>query len=169
MSKSQSDNLHLLKHLRDADVSGKIALILATWFGAGLFPGLPGTFGTLTAVPLVVGMDCLGMWWRVFGLLIMVGLSIWASGRGRDLLNRNDPPEVVIDEVVGFLFTMFLLPLSLLGLILGFILFRFFDILKPYPIRYLERLRGGLGIVADDLLAALYAHLSTRIILFFVG
>jgi phosphatidylglycerophosphatase A len=74
---------------------------------------------------------------------------------------------VVIDEVAGLLVTMFLVPLSWLALGLGFTLFRFFDILKPYPVRQAERLRGGLGIVMDDLLAGLYAHICLRIILFF--
>ena len=80
----------------------------------------------------------------------------------------SDPSEVVIDEVAGFLLTMFLLPLSWLTLGLGFILFRVFDILKPYPIKQAEKLRGGLGIVMDDLVAGIYAHLCVRLILFFV-
>jgi phosphatidylglycerophosphatase A len=165
MSTSQSDTLLFLKIIREANFSGKIAAILSTWFGAGLFPGAPGTFGTLTAVPLVLVMSCLGTWERVGILLIIVGSAIWASGRSQYLFKQSDPPQIVMDEVAGFLLTMCLLPHSWQSLVLGFILFRFFDILKPYPIKHLERLRGGLGIVLDDLLAALYAHLAVRVIL----
>ena len=85
------------------------------------------------------------------------------------LTGRNDPSEVVIDEVAGFFAATFFLPPSLLVMALGFVLFRFFDILKPYPIRRLEALKGGWGIVMDDLLAGLYANLGLRIILFFMG
>ena len=149
-----------------AGISGKIALVLSIWFGAGLFPGVPGTLGTLAALPLVLGVSYLGIWGGALTLMIMAGLAIWASGLSQVLLKRNDPPEIVIDEVAGFLLTMFLLPLSWFNLVLGIILFRFFDILKPYPIRRLERLRGGVGIVADDLGAAIYAHLAIRMVLF---
>ena len=168
MSKSQTDNLHLRESFGQAGISGKIALVLSIWFGAGLFPGAPGTLGTLAALPLVLGVSYLGIWGGALTLVIAVGLAIWASGLSQDLLNRSDPPEVVIDEVAGFLLTMYLLPLSWLNLVLGFTLFRFFDLLKPYPIRRLERLRGGLGIVMDDLGAAIYAHLAVRMILFLV-
>jgi phosphatidylglycerophosphatase A len=168
MSKSQTDNLQVRESFRQAGISGKIALVLSTWFGAGLFPGAPGTLGTLAALPLVLGVSYLGIWGGALTLMIVAGLAIWASGRSQDLLNRNDPPEIVIDEVAGFLLTMFLLPLTWLNLVLGFILFRLFDILKPYPIRRLERLRAGIGVVVDDLGAAIYAHLVVRMILFLV-
>jgi phosphatidylglycerophosphatase A len=105
------------------------------------------------------------MGYNAFALVIVIVVSIWAAGRYQKLSGQNDPPKVVIDEVAGFSLTMFLLPLSWPILGLGFVLFRFFDILKPYPIRHLERLKGGFGIVMDDLLAGLYTHLSLRIIL----
>jgi phosphatidylglycerophosphatase A len=165
MSQSQSDNLPLLKIFRQSDYSGKIALALATWFGSGLLPIAPGTFGTIAAVPLILGLHNFGIWHNVFALVIIIGVSIWAAGRYQKLLRQNDPPKVVIDEVAGFSLTMFLLPPSWPILGLGFILFRFFDILKPYPIRRLEKLRGGFGIVADDLLAGLYSQLGLRIVL----
>ncbi|MCP4667281.1 MAG: phosphatidylglycerophosphatase A [Deltaproteobacteria bacterium] len=169
MSTYQTDNLPLREAFGRTGFSGKIAIILSIWFGAGLFPGAPGTLGTLAALPLVLGMGYLGIWGSALALVMVIGLAIWASGRSQDLLNRSDPPEIVIDEVAGFLCTMFLLPLSWQNLVLGFALFRFFDILKPYPIRRLEWLRGGLGIVMDDLGAALYANLAVRMILFLAG
>lgn len=168
MSKLQSDNFSLKETFRKSDFSGKIALVLSTWFGTGLLPVAPGTFGTLATVPVVLGLSCLGIWYSVFALITITGIAVWSSNLSRQLLGRNDPSEVVIDEVAGFLVTMFLVPRAWLPLCSGFILFRFFDILKPYPIKKVERLKGGYGIVMDDMLAGLYAHLGVRIILFFI-
>ncbi len=165
MSRSQPDNLSLQEVFSDSNLSTKTALVLSTWFGAGLFPVAPGTFGSLVAVPLVLVLHYLGVWCGAFFLAILTGAALWASDRTRRLLGQDDPKEVVIDEVAGFLLTMLFLPCSWLALCLGFFLFRFFDILKPYPIRHAERLRGGFGIVLDDLLAGLYACGSARIIL----
>ena len=168
MSQSQSDNLSIGGIFRKTNFSGKIALILSTWFGTGLLPVAPGTFGSVTAVPIVLGLAYLGIGYTAITISIVVAVAIWSSGRCKKLLGNDDPPVVVIDEVAGFLLTMFLLPSSWLTLGLGFVLFRFFDILKPYPIRKVEKLRGGLGIVGDDLVAGIYAHFGVRLILLFV-
>ena len=168
MSKSQSDKFEIWSIFRKADFSGKISLTLSTWFGTGLLSVAPGTFGTIAAVPLVFGVACLGTVPGVFIIAMVVAVAIWTSDRSEELLGNDDPSEVVIDEVAGFLLTMFLLPLSWLTLGLGFILFRGFDIFKPYPIKQAEKLRGGLGIVMDDLVAGIYAHLCVRLILFFI-
>jgi phosphatidylglycerophosphatase A len=168
MSKSQSDKFEIWSIFRKADFSGKISLTLSTWFGTGLLPVAPGTFGTLGAVPLVFGLACLRSVPGVFIIAMVVAVAIWTSERSQELLGNGDPSEVVIDEVAGFLLTMFLLPPSCMTLGLGFVLFRVFDILKPYPIKQAEKLWGGLGIVMDDLVAGIYAHLSVRLILFFV-
>ena len=101
-------------------------------------------------------------------LALVFWVALWASGLTRDLLGKTDPPEVVIDEVAGFLLTMLLLPVSWQALVLGFFLFRFFDILKPFPIKRVERLGGALGIVADDLVAGMYAYAVARIVILFV-
>ncbi|MDY6971943.1 MAG: phosphatidylglycerophosphatase A [Thermodesulfobacteriota bacterium] len=145
-----------------------MALALGTWFGAGLMPIAPGTFGSLAAVPLILVLDYGGAWYRVIALAILFAVGIWASGRCQDLLGENDPPRVVIDEVAGLLLTTFLLPPSWLARILGFTVFRLFDILKPYPIGKVERLKGGVGIVMDDLLAGLYAYAGVMVVLFFL-
>ncbi|HDZ90699.1 MAG TPA: phosphatidylglycerophosphatase A [Deltaproteobacteria bacterium] len=167
MSRPQSDNLTLLRAFEVSGLSGRTALVLATWFGTGLVPVAPGTLGTLGAVPLVLLSRWLGGWSGLFFPLVVTITAIWASDRAGKILGRTDPPEVVMDEVAGFLVTMFLLPASLLNMAIGFVLFRFFDIVKPWPIRRAEGLRGGYGIVADDLLAGVYAHLCLRGILFF--
>ena len=168
MSKDQSDNLSVLDTFRQTGFYGKIALVLATWFGIGLAPVVSGTFGTLAAVPLVLLLNYFGKWYGVLVLLVITIVAFCAADRTRELLGRKDPSEVVIDEVAGFLVTMLLLPISLVNVGLGFILFRFFDIVKPWPVRQVERLKGGFGIVVDDLLAGVYAHLCLRGILLLV-
>ncbi len=98
-------------------------------------------------------------------LAIPTGVAIWASDRTSKLLGKDDPEEVVIDEVAGLLLTTFLLPASWSAICLGFILFRAFDIIKPFPAGQSEKLPGGLGIVMDDLVAGVYAYAAMRIIL----
>ena len=166
MSESRSDRLNFREVVKNADLPGKTALVLSSWFGVGLMPIAPGTFGTLAAIPVVFVTYYLKSLFGALFILIFIALAFWASDLGRKHLGKNDPSEVVIDEVAGFLVTMFLLPLSWLSLILGFILFRVFDIIKPFPIRRLEKIKGGFGIVLDDLLAGIYANISLRILLF---
>ena len=155
----------ILDLFRKSGCSGKTALVLSTWFGSGCLPIAPGTFGTLAAVPLILVLNNFGIWYSAFTLLIVVGIAVWSAGLTEDLLEKKDPSEIVIDEVAGFLLATALLPFSWLALGLVFFLFRFFDILKPYPIKHLERLRGGIGIVMDDILAGLYACAGTWVIL----
>jgi phosphatidylglycerophosphatase A len=165
MLRDQSDNLSVQDVFRQTGFTGKTALILATWFGSGFIPVASGTFGTLAAIPFVLLLSCLGGWYGAIALVVITAVAVWTSHRTQDLLGKPDPSEVVIDEVAGFSVTMFLLPLSWTSVGLGFILFRFFDIVKPWPVRQAEGLKGGLGIVADDLLAGVYAHLILRGIL----
>lgn len=166
MSKDQSDNLSVLNTFSQTGFKGRIALILATWFGSGLMPVASGTFGTLAAIPFVLLISCFGGWYGAIALVFVIAVAIWASHRTWKLLGKPDPSEVVIDEVAGFVVTMFLLPPSWAAIGFGFILFRFFDIVKPWPVRQAEKLKGGFGIVMDDLLAGVYAHLFLRGILF---
>ena len=146
---------------------GKTALILGTWFGSGLMPFAQGTFGSIAAVPVVALSSVLSPRFSTLFVLVMVLIAIWASQVVHELLNQGDPSEVVIDEVAGFLLTMLWIPLSLLTLLAGFLLFRLFDIWKPWPARQAEKLHGGLGIVLDDLVAGLYANLLLQLALFF--
>ena len=166
MSQPQSDTLSFGDAFRAAGFFEQLALGFACWFGVGLMPIAPGTWGTLAAVPLVWVLNHFGEFWEAIGLIILVPMAIWSSGLAERHLGRNDPSEVVVDEVAGFLLTLFLLPLNWVTLSLGFVLFRFFDIAKPFPIRRVEKkVRGGTGVVLDDLLAGFYANLSLRIIL----
>ncbi len=159
-------SLDFKKTFKSGDFLDKIALIFAVWFGTGLFPGIPGTIGSIGAVPLYLVMSLFGAKFQGIFVFIITIVAIWSSHRGEQLLCSNDPGLIVIDEVSGFLLTVLFIPLTLFNLVAGFFLFRLFDIIKPYPIKKIEKWRGGFGIVFDDLLAGVYAHLSLLLIIY---
>jgi len=170
MSTNQSDTLHLLQVFKSARLFDKVALIVSIWFGAGLLPGMPGTFGTAGAIPLYLLVDFLHTRYRALFLLIIIIGAIWSSHRSQCILGTVDPREIVIDEVAGFLLSIIFIPFTLRNLIVGFFLFRFFDILKPPPIKMIEeKVKGGCGIVLDDLVAGVYAYLCLRFLLYMLG
>jgi phosphatidylglycerophosphatase A len=134
------------------------AHFIAFGFGSGLAPQAPGTFGTLAAVPLYLLLVQLPWPAYLAAVLLVTLLGIWACGVSARKLGVHDHNGIVWDEVAGFLLTMAVVAPTLANVIAGFALFRFFDIVKPWPIRWLDRhVHGGLGIMADDLLAAVYA------------
>lgn len=141
-------------------------LLLAFGFGSGLAKKAPGTCGTLAAVPLYLLMAQTGnLVYGVFTLLATVA-GIWICGIAADKLGEHDFGGIVWDEVVGYLITLWLIPFSWLNVILGFVLFRFFDILKPWPIKIADRrVKGGFGIMLDDVLAGILANLVLRFLL----
>jgi len=149
---------------KKAGLLDKLALILSSCFGIGLIPVAQGTFGTLAGIPLAMALAHAGPMAAAYLLFLFVLLSIWTSGRSARALEKDDPAEVVIDETAGLLLTLFLLPATGFNLCLGFILFRLFDILKPFPIRRLEKVEGGAGIVLDDLLAGVYGNACLRLV-----
>lgn len=147
----------------------KIILLIAAWFGTGFIPFAPGTWGSLAALPFAAGAYSLGIISSCLSLVLIIVFSIWISGNASKILKMEDPSAVVIDEVAGIFVTMFLIPVSWTGIIAGFILFRFFDILKPFPAGLVDRkVKGGTGIVLDDILAGVYANVCLRIILIFI-
>jgi phosphatidylglycerophosphatase A len=167
MSQAQSDKLELIEVIKGVRLWDKVAVILSVWFGAGLLPGMPGTFGTVGAVPLYFIIVGLGAWSKIISMAIIVGAAIWSSWRAQMILDRGDAGEIVIDEVAGFLLTTIFFPFTWLTLVAGFCLFRFFDVLKPPPIKKLEGItRGGLGIVLDDLLAGVYALVCVGVLVY---
>jgi phosphatidylglycerophosphatase A len=151
-------------------VSDYLALSIATC-GVGYLPLMPGTFGSMVGVGiflLLVRMPVMVL----LAILVTTFAGIWAASRAEELSGRKDPGKVVVDEVAGQLIA--LLPLTLLprwsrsAVIVSFILFRVFDIVKPYPAGRLERLKGGLGIMCDDLVAGAYAAVIASIIVTFL-
>ncbi len=136
----------------------RLVHFLAQGFGAGRIPFAPGTFGTLVGIPFYIVLSALAPWLYGASVALMLALGVWlAEVTGRDL-GTHDHQTIVWDEVVGFLITMFLAPPGWLWIAAGFVLFRLFDIWKPYPIRLIDRrLANGLGCMLDDALAGVYA------------
>lgn len=131
---------------------------IAFGFGSGLMPVAPGTWGTLAAIPIYLLL--VGSSWGayLFFTLAMFALGVAVSEKVSSDLGVHDYSGIVWDEVVGYLLTMFMAPVGLVWIILGFILFRIFDIWKPQPIKYIDQhVKGGLGIMLDDVLAAIPA------------
>jgi len=143
-----------------------ISKVFATFFGAGYFPVAPGTFASL--ITALVYKFFLAQW--EWGLYVRLWLAVFLVGLvfstlfSREL-RQKDPGQIVIDEVCGQMTALFLVPASWLPVLLSFLLFRLFDVVKPYPIRRLERLEEGLGIMADDVLAGLYAGILVHVYL----
>lgn len=133
---------------------------IAFGFGSGLMPWAPGTWGTLAAVPLYLLLTNLS--WSIYAVLTIAALilGVWVSDKVSKDLGVHDYKGIVWDEVVGYLLTMFWAPSGWLWVVLGFILFRLFDIWKPYPIRLIdEKVGNGMGIMLDDVAAAVPAWL----------
>lgn len=133
--------------------------LAATWFGAGLLPRAPGTWGSLVALPLAWGLHWLGgPPLLTAAILAVFMLGLWSADVYGRRTGREDASEIVIDEVVGQWIAVLAVPPALIPYAAGFLLFRAFDILKPWPISWVEkRFRGGLGVMADDVLAGLFA------------
>jgi phosphatidylglycerophosphatase A len=137
------------------------ARLIATAFGAGYLPVAPGTWGTLAAVPLAIGLDRLGEGAYLAGATLVALVGSWAAAAYCRGSGREDDQRVVIDEVAGYLVTLAPVARSPANLAMGFALFRLFDIWKPPPVRWIDRhVHGGLGVVADDLAAGVYGALA---------
>lgn len=138
----------------------RVQLLLATCLGVGYAPVAPGTFGSIPGLLAAWLLASLAGPWALLAGLVAVTLTGFAvAGGAARALGAHDPGPVVIDEVAGQMLAVVLVPRTLAAYALGFFLFRLFDVLKPYPAGRLEALPGGIGIMADDLAAALYANL----------
>jgi len=138
---------------------------VAFGFGTGVLPRMPGTYGTLAAIPIYLLMMNLPLWiYALFTIILIVFAVIACDITAKDI-GVHDYSGIVLDEIVGFLVTMIAVPIGWFWIALGFILFRIFDIWKPWPIKWLDRkVSGGFGIVVDDLLAGVYAWIVLQII-----
>jgi phosphatidylglycerophosphatase A len=135
----------------------RAAYVLSIWFGCGLVPRAPGTAGTVGAFPLYWLVRPLGPAAVACAALVVTVVGLWASHRTSRLLGQKDPQIVCIDEVAGVLFTWAAVPDGWVGTLVGFVLFRITDVIKPWPARAAERLPGGFGIMLDDLFAAAWS------------
>ncbi|MCH2546276.1 MAG: phosphatidylglycerophosphatase A [Alphaproteobacteria bacterium] len=146
--------------------------LLATWFGSGKSPKAPGTMGSIAALPFAYAIHTLaGAQILMLSSLILFFVGIWVSDKYVEANGtKHDPGEIVIDEVVGVWLILVALPITLNGYIFGFLLFRVFDIFKPWPISVCDKhVPGGFGIMLDDLLAAIYPVLIIGLLVIFCG
>ena len=143
--------------------------IAATGLGSGLSPFAPGTAGTLVGIPVYMVFSRFS--WSLY-LLSVVALSLFAvyvSQEAERIYNEKDPGRIVIDEIVGFQVTMFLVAPTVWHILCGFIIFRIFDIIKPFPIHLCEnKLPGGYGVVGDDIVAGIYGNILLLLLIRFV-
>jgi phosphatidylglycerophosphatase A len=143
----------------------RFILFLATGFGVGYSPIAPGTLGTLVAIPIYYFLSEIPSPLYEITLVGFFFLSVWVSENAEVFFGRKDDPRIVIDEIMGFLVTTLWVPKTLRFIIMGFFLFRFFDILKPFPIRFMEKkFKGGYGVVLDDVMAGVYANIVLHVL-----
>ncbi|ESS73077.1 phosphatidylglycerophosphatase A [Methyloglobulus morosus KoM1] len=141
-------------------------LFLAFGFGSGLAKKAPGTCGTLAAIPFYLLIAQTGNLTYSLIMLAVTLAGIRVCGLAAEKLGEHDFGGIVWDEIAGYLITLWWMPFSWQGVVLGFFLFRFFDILKPWPIRIADRrVKGGFGIMLDDVLAAVFANIVLRLVL----
>lgn len=137
-------------------------------FGTGAFPWMPGTIGTLFAVPLTIMLSRTPLWFYIIACVVMFFIGVYGCEKTNNDFGTNDHPATVIDEIATFPIVMIGIPLTWYYLLTAFALFRFFDIVKPWPIRWFDKnVHGGFGVMLDDLLAALVSYAILFTISFF--
>jgi len=145
----------------------------ASCFFLGYFPFAPGTVGALVTVVILFlfkdelsfmlgPQNALHFWWAMIALIV---ISFFLTDRGKEVFGKDDPPQTIFDEVVGQFVTFFMVPINIRTLILGFVLFRFYDIVKPFPVHSLEEIEGGVGVTMDDVGAGVLANITLMILL----
>ncbi len=148
----------------------RAVLFLATGFFIGHMPFAPGTFGTLIGLPICFLLSRFHIGPVVLWVLLFIFFAIGVASAAEKILKQKDAAQIVIDEIAGVLVVFIGLPFNLYTAICGFIIFRVFDILKPFPIRWFEKkVGGGSGIVLDDVIAGIYSHLILRLAIFMIG
>jgi len=146
----------------------RAVLFLATGFFVGTVPFAPGTFGSIIGLPVCFLISRLNIYLSVIWTLLFIIFAIWVAAAALKILKKEDPAEIVIDEIAGLIVTFVGLPFTLKTAIAGFIIFRAFDILKPFPIRTLEeKVAGGPGVVLDDVMAGIYGNIVLRLVIYF--
>lgn len=147
----------------------KILVLLATFFNIGKISKAPGTMATVATIPffiLMTGVLKLQSITYMMTVIVVCLVGIFAAQAYESESVEHDAKEIVIDEVAGFLITMTLVPCTWKGILAGFILFRIFDIFKPWPISYLDRkVKGGTGVMVDDIAAGMFANIILQVII----
>mgnify|MGYP003468073172 CR=1 FL=1 len=146
----------------------RIVLLFATWFYIGNIKIAPGTFGTIGAIPLIYILKKTSFEYYIIFLIIFIGFSIYISHKAEKIFNKKDAGNIVIDEVVGYLVTMIFINFQPMEIFLGLLVFRLFDILKPFPINKLQNIKGGIGVVIDDVVAGIFSSITLSYLIFFI-
>jgi phosphatidylglycerophosphatase A len=142
----------------------RLILLLASGLGAGFSPFAPGTVGTLVAIPIELLLSRIRSPLYELTILTFFFLSSWISERAQNHWQKRDDQRIVIDEMMGYFLTMLWIPKTFLFICVGFLLFRLLDIVKPFPCRPLEKVRGGFGVVLDDVFAGIYANVVLQLL-----
>jgi len=150
------------------DFLQKIHTLLATGFYSGYSKYCPGTVGTLASIPIIFSLNILfSPRALLLPFLLFTLYSFFICWDVSKIFKSDDPREIVIDEWLGFFVTVYCLPINFTVYLLGFILFRIFDIIKPFPINYIDRnIKYGVGVVLDDIVAGIFANVSIRLLIF---
>jgi len=143
---------------------------IAFGVGSGLSPIAPGTMGTLAAIPIYLLMVQMPTIFYLIGIIGLYYLGVYVSEKVSIDIGIDDYSGIVIDEIVGFLITMMFIPPTMGNMVLGFVVFRFFDILKPWPISFIERrFKGGVGVMLDDVVAGLFAFVTIMLLIIIIN
>jgi phosphatidylglycerophosphatase A len=143
----------------------RLAVLLSTVGYLGYFPVAPGTVGSAAGLFIYALVIATGTpWMQIAAILIVFAVGAWSATISERYFGGIDPGPVVIDEVLGMLITLAFVPVGVKGAVLGFFIFRVLDVVKPFPANRLERLHGGLGVMADDAAAAVYGNLVMRLL-----
>ena len=145
----------------------RAVMFLATGGYVGNIPVAPGTFGSLLGIPLCYGFAQISLPLAIIGTIGLIAVAIWIAQLAEGISGQKDPGKIVIDEIAGMVVTLIGVPFQLASVLIGFSIFRALDILKPFPIRSLERrIKGGAGVVLDDVVAGIFGNILVRLILY---
>lgn len=144
----------------------RLAVFLATCGYVGYAPVAPGTFGSAAGLAIFALVRASGsVYVELAAIVVLFAIGVWSGTEAEQHFGGVDPGPIVLDEVVGMLITLALLPVSAMGALVGFLVFRVLDVVKPWPSGRFERLHGGLGVMADDAMAAAYGNVLMRVLL----
>jgi phosphatidylglycerophosphatase A len=150
-------------------VARTIILFISQGAYAGKFPVAPGSAGTVVGVFIYLGMKGLPPVHYAAVCILVILVGMWAAGHAEIMLGRTDSPLIVIDEIAGFLTAMFMIPSGLFFIVSGFVIFRVFDIMKPWPLKRLQELHGGPGVMLDDVGAGIYTNVLLQLAAVFIS
>ena len=144
----------------------RVTILISTGLYTGYFPLAPGTWGSLLGLLVAISVGTLPIFLQILFVLLLAIVGYWASSHAIQIFHHSDPSKVVIDEVVGILITLIGIPVTGYWFTIGFLLFRLFDILKPAPAKYADqKIKGGLGIMLDDIVAGIYANILLHLMI----